>query len=220
KLRGRPIVALDLPGFGGASAIDPARATAPHQARAVKGVLDALGIPHAILIGSSMGGGISMRFASDFPEATRGVVLLGSVGPVVDKSPLNHMLDEGRNPLIPSSRDEFLAMLDFVTEKKIWVPGAVASYLAHKQIARHDVLTKMFEAWIGQDASDVDQVLSKITAPTLVIHGARDRAIDISTGRFMAERISNAKLIELAGVGHVPQLEATARVARAIKELA
>jgi abhydrolase domain-containing protein 6 len=219
KLRGRPIVALDLPGFGAASAIDPARATAPHQARAVKGVLDALGIPHAILIGSSMGGGISMRFASDFPEATRGVVLLGSVGPVVDKSPLNHMLDEGRNPLIPSSREDFLAMLDFVTEKKVWVPGVVASYLAAKQIARRDALTKMFEAWIGQDASEVDRVLATIEAPTLVIHGERDRAIDISTGRFMAERISNAKLIELAGVGHVPQLEATARVARAIKEL-
>ncbi|HEX7667668.1 MAG TPA: alpha/beta fold hydrolase, partial [Polyangiaceae bacterium] len=79
-LRGLPIVALDLPGFGAASAIDPALATAEHQAKALKGVLDALSISKAVVVGSSMGGAISLRFASDFPDVVEGLVLLGSVG--------------------------------------------------------------------------------------------------------------------------------------------
>lgn len=219
KLRGYPVVALDLPGFGDASEIDPARATAEHQARAVKGVLDELKISKAILVGSSMGGGISLRFASDFPEVTSAVVLLGSVGPQVDKSPLNHMLDEGRNPLIPSSRDEFMKMLDFVAEKKVFVPRPIASYLAEKQIARRDRLTAMFDSWLSQGPDILDHALTKITAPTLVIHGQHDRVIDISSARATAERVANAKLVIFDDVGHVPQLEAPGRVAKAIKEL-
>ena len=175
KLRGRAIVALDLPGFGDASSIDPSRATAPYQARAVKGVLDALGITNVILVGSSMGGGISLRFASDFPEVTRGVVLLGSVGPAVDKSELGHLLDKGENPLIPSSREDFLGMLDFVAEKKLFVPRAIASYLAQKQVARRPALTAMFASWIAQPPSALEDVLPSIKAPT-ARHSWRSRS--------------------------------------------
>jgi pimeloyl-ACP methyl ester carboxylesterase len=219
KLRGRAIVALDLPGFGGASTIDPSRVTAPHQARVVKAVLDALGIAKVIVVGASMGGGISLRFASDFPDATRAVVLLGSVAPEADKSELGHLLDAGQNPLIPSSRAEFLGMLDFVAEKKLFVPGVIASYLASKQVARHEILTALFAAWRAQDSSALEDVLPSIKAPTLVIHGDRDRLIDLSSARLNAERVPNAKLIVLPGVGHVPQMEATARVAQEIKNL-
>jgi pimeloyl-ACP methyl ester carboxylesterase len=220
KLRGRAVVALDLPGFGAASPIDPAHATAEHQARAVKGVLDALHISKAILVGSSMGGGISLRFASDFPEATHALVLLGSVGPLVDKSPLNHALDRGENRLIPRSREDFVNMLDFVAEKKIFAPGFIVSYLASDQVARRDRLQAMFDAWIAQPEDLLDHVLKNVKAPTIVMHGDHDRVIDISSGRAIAERVPNAKLIVLEGIGHVPQFEATGRVARTIKELA
>lgn len=216
KLRGRPIIALDLPGFGASSAIDPARATAVLQARAIKGVLDALEKMNVVLVGSSMGGGIALRFASDFPDVTAGVVLLGSVGPLVEKSQLQHALDQGKNPLIPSSRAEFMVMLDFVTAKKIWVPAPIAAYLASKQIARRQALDALFATWIAQDASDLDGVLAKITAPTLVIHGELDRVIDVTTARAIAARVPNATLMVLPGIGHVPQLEAPDRVARAI----
>lgn len=220
KLRGRAIVALDLPGFGDASPIDPSAATAPRQARAVKGVLDSLGISRVVLIGSSMGGGISLRFASDYPEATRAIVLLGSVGPAAEKSELSRMLDEGKNPLIPSNREELVAMLDFVAEKKIWVPRAVGSYLAAEQLARRDALTAMFAAWVDQGPAAIDDVLGGITATTVVIHGECDRVIHVSSGRALAARVPGAKLIVLPGVGHVPQIEAVGRVAKEIAALA
>ena len=219
-LRGLPIVALDLPCFGAASAIDPALATAEHQAKALKGVLDALSISKAVVVGSSMGGAISLRFASDFPDVVEGLVLLGSVGPAADKSDLGHALDVGENPLIPRTHEEYVKMLDFVAEKKIFAPKVIVSHLASDQIARRDRLQAMFEAWIAQPEETMDAVLRRVKAPTVVMHGDHDRVIDLSSGRAIAERVPNAKLMVLEGIGHVPQFEATKRVAAVIADLA
>lgn len=216
NLRGRPVIALDLPGFGRASRIGPDRATAVHQARAIKGVLDQLGVNRAALVGSSMGGGIALRFAHDYPDHTRAVVLLGSVGPTVDKSPLLEALDRGENPLLPGTHDEYMAMIDFVTHKKPWIPRSIASYLAADQSARKTDLTGIFAGWRAQDELEMEAALGRVKAPVLVIHGERDRVIDLSTARALTKHLENSKLLVLPGVGHVPQIEAPAEVARAI----
>jgi abhydrolase domain-containing protein 6 len=216
KLRGRAIIALDLPGFGGASPIGADRATAVHQARAVKGVLDHLNVSRATLVGSSMGGGIALRFAHDYPEQTRAVVLLGSVGPTVDKSQLLEALDRGENPLLPGTLGEYLAMINFVTHKKPWIPRSIAAYLADDQSARKSHLTALFAGWLAQDELEMAAALGDVKAPTLVIHGEKDRVIDLSTARAIASHVKNSTLLVLPGVGHVPQLEAPGEVARAI----
>ena len=216
----RPVVALDLPGFGAATRIPGARSNAGDQARAVKDALDALGTKRATLVGASMGGAVTLRFAADFPEATRAIVLLGSVGPVVDKSPFVLGLDEGKNPLIPSSHDEFFAMLDFVTVRRPWLPSSIGAFLAAEQVKRKPELVELFDGWVAQDGGALDAALERVKAPTLVIHGERDRVIDVSSARAIAERIPTSKLLVLPDVGHVPQLEVPQRVARAITDFA
>jgi class 3 adenylate cyclase len=52
-------------------------------------------------------------------------------------------------------------------------------------------------------AIDVRDILSAIHVPTLVVHRARDRAVDIAHGRFLAERIKGAKFVELSGEDHL-----------------
>lgn len=216
KLGGHPIIALDLPGFGEASRIGADRATAVHQARAVKGVLDHLAVRRATLVGSSMGGAIALRFAHDFPAHTRAVVLLGSAGPTVDKSELREALDRGENPLIPGTLGEYEAMIDFVTHKKPWIPRSIGAYLAADQIARKMDLTALFAGWLAQDELEMAAALAQVKAPTLVIHGEKDRVIDLSTARAIASHVKNSTLLVLPGVGHAPQLEAPGDVARAI----
>jgi class 3 adenylate cyclase len=49
---------------------------------------------------------------------------------------------------------------------------------------------------------DVRHVLPAIQVPTLILHRAADRAIDVANARYMAERIPGSKLVELAGVDH------------------
>ncbi len=216
----RPVIALDLPGFGKATRIDGARSNAAHQARAVRDALDALGTKRATLVGASMGGAIALRFAADFPERTRSIILLGSVGPIVDKSAFMHALDGGKNPLIPGTHDEFVAMLDFVTVKRPWLPQSIGAYLAAEQVKRKSDLVELFDGWLAQDAAELDAALSRVKAPTLVIHGELDRVIDLSSARAIADRVASSTLMVLPNVGHVPQLEVPREVARAITEFA
>ncbi len=216
--RTQGVVALDLPGFGEASQVDRGHSSAMHQARAVKGALDALSVEHVTIIGASMGGAISLVVASQFPEMTRAVVLLGSVGPVVDKSVFLLGLEGGHNPLIPGSYDEFVGMLDFVTSKKPWVPRTIGAYLASKQVERKAHLTEMFDGWLSQDPAEMEALLPRVVAPTLVVHGELDRVIHLSTAREIAKRVKTSTLLVLPGVGHVPQLEAPTEVAEAIEK--
>ena len=216
RLRGRRIIALDLPGFGAASRIGRDQSKAALQARVIRDVLDSLGVSRATLVGASMGGAIAIRFAADFPERTRALVLLGSVGPLVDKSELVHALDRGENPLIPASHEEFLAMLDFVSAKRPFLPRAIGEYIASEQVARRADLSELFAGWLDQDAQDLDAALARVKAPTLVVQGELDRVIHPSTARAIAEHIEKSKLMLLPDIGHVPQLEATKTVANAI----
>jgi class 3 adenylate cyclase len=54
---------------------------------------------------------------------------------------------------------------------------------------------------------DVRHVLPTIRVPTLVVHRTGDRAVDVRSGRLIAERIPGARLVELPGNDHYPVIE-------------
>ena len=56
---------------------------------------------------------------------------------------------------------------------------------------------------------DIRQVLPSIHVPTLVLHRTDDRWVDVGSGRYLAEHISGAVLIELPGADHRPWLDDT-----------
>jgi pimeloyl-ACP methyl ester carboxylesterase len=66
------------------------------------------------------------------------------------------------------------------------------------------------------DAFDARERLWEIQCPSCVIHGTDDRLIPVERGRELAQGIEGARLVELDGVGHLPQLEAPAELAAEI----
>src|SRR5215213_10785759 len=70
------VQALDLPGFGGSSKPALARYGAPFFARSVIGVMDALEIERAHLVGNSMGGRVAIEVGLRSPDRVRGIALL------------------------------------------------------------------------------------------------------------------------------------------------
>jgi len=54
---------------------------------------------------------------------------------------------------------------------------------------------------------DVRHVLPTIRVPTLIVHRTGDRAVDVRSGRLMAERIPGARFVELAGEDHYPVID-------------
>jgi pimeloyl-ACP methyl ester carboxylesterase len=217
--RKRGIVAIDLPGHGRSSDVDDADIATPRRhATAVLGVLDALAIPRAIIVGNSLGGGIALRIAADTPDRVAAMVLIASTGP------WSHATDEARswaesdNPLIPGASDAAMrAFMERVTEKPPAVPKAVIRYVTARRSARSERLRRLFGHFIqARGAEAIPSELAAIRAPTLVIHGERDRVIDVSSAHKLARGLPASTLYVLPGIGHVPQLEAPGRVARII----
>ncbi len=205
-------VLLDLPGHGASSAMRDASARA--QAAVLAGFLDHLGIERAVIAGNSMGGGIALRFARDYPDRVRGLVLVASVAAEVVPNELTAALDRGENLLVPDSHDKTDEFLRTVTARPPRVPRAVQRYVTSERVARQAQLDTFFRAW--RAAADVPADLEAISAPTLVIHGALDRIVHPATADLLTARLPRARRVILSGIGHVPQLEAPSAVARLI----
>ena len=214
--RKRPLIIPDLPGFGAAPAIAPGQATARRQAAVVAGLLDQLRVPRAHLAGSSMGGGISLRLAADAPARVASLTLIGSVGPVVDKSELQLALDRGENPLVIQSSADFDAFMRLVLERRPPSTRAILRHLAHERAGRSAALTTLFGGWTSGDGPPDE--LEAIRAPALVVHGDCDRVVHVSTARALASRLPRARLELLRGVGHAPATETPRRVASLLQE--
>ena len=216
--RRRPLLIPDMPGYGDASEVNRDRASARVQAEAVVRLLDHTGIDRADLIGNSMGGGISLRVASDYPDRVRSLTLIASVGPEIERSQVGVALDRGENLLIPTNHDDTDEFLALVTERLPPVPRALRRYIASERIATAGRLHEMFAGWKDSPAADnIPETFDHIHAPALVIHGQQDRVIHPATGRALANQLPNARLIELDGVGHVPQIESPRAVGRAVE---
>jgi DNA-binding CsgD family transcriptional regulator len=67
-------------------------------------------------------------------------------------------------------------------------------------------------------AFDVRDELSKIEAPTLVLHRTGDQIHPLEQGRYLAEHIPNARLVELRGTDHIPFFEDADHIVDLIEE--
>ena len=213
------VIIPDLPGFGAASAIVPERASAMHQSRILLGLLDSLGFARAHFAGNSMGGGIVQRLAQDHPGRVVSMTLLGSVGPLIQKSIVGEALDRGENPLVLEEAGKIETLMRLVAEKPVPSTKAMLRYLGVKRVARKEDQLATFRGWsLPADGEGIPTDLEAIQTPALVIHGKEDRVIHPATGRALANRLPNARLVELDGIGHVPQMEAPDAIARAIDD--
>ncbi len=216
--RARGLVIPDLPGHGAADPIPRERASARAQAAAVAAVVAHAGAERAHLVGNSMGGGIALRFAQDYPARAASITLIGSVGPVVERSEVGEAIDRGENPLITRDPDDLERLLRLVAERVPPSTRAMRRYLGTERWKRSAALAELFRGWVEPAAGEgVPTALGALDAPALVIHGDKDRVIHPSTGRALAEGLRRARYAPMASLGHVPQLEDPRGVARELE---
>lgn len=197
-------VALDLAGHGKSSGEGHADVL-PH-ARDIIALVEALGLPHAILIGHSMGGAIAQLAALQAPERVAGLVLIGT---------------GSRLPIAPALLEQIavdpIAAVDRMM-KLVWGP---AGSLALQQLGRQRLLS-VSPALLERDyracqAFDSRPQLEQITAPTLVIAGAEDRVVPLKFSRTLAETIPGAMLVIVPHAGHMLPLEQPQAVRAALE---
>jgi pimeloyl-ACP methyl ester carboxylesterase/DNA-binding winged helix-turn-helix (wHTH) protein len=167
-------------------------------------VLDAVGSRQAVVVGVSAGGAVATLFAARHPERVRSLVLFGASAKYIRS-------DDYPPGISPDLVDPFLERLErrwgdgFLFER--FCPSVAEDPRLQSEYARFQRLSaspggavSYLRALLEMDVRDA---LPLVTAPTLVIHARGDRSDPIEGARYMADRISGARLIELDSDDHL-----------------
>jgi len=171
------------------------------------GVLDALGIEQAHIIGASMGGMIAQTIAIRHPERTLSLVsIMSNTGGFWNGQPALTMYAVLLKPA-PRDREAFIQhAVDMFT--KIGGSGYEPDVEDLRTIATtsydrgHDPRGSQRQLAAIVADRDRSPALAHVKVPTTVIHGADDKLVRPSGGRATAKAIPGAKLVEIAGMGH------------------
>lgn len=200
------IIALDLPGHGNSVSDTSLSYTIENQAKWLNEFMEALDIKKAHVIGNSMGGAICLKLTYLHADKVLSMTLLDSAGVYVAKSELILQLEKGINPLIAGTTDEYKKLMDFVMEKKPYIPGFAIAVMTEEKIARKSLDEKIFTD-IRNDIGLIENRLSEIHTPTLIIWGDKDRVIHLDNAGEFHKKIQGSQLAVLSGIGHLPMVE-------------
>ncbi|QHE83874.1 alpha/beta fold hydrolase [Hydrogenophaga sp. BPS33] len=210
------VIAPDMVGFGYSDR--PAGHTYSMDswvAQAV-GVLDALEIQRADLVGNSFGGALALALAVRHPQRVRRLVLMGAVGVPFDITP---GLDAvwGYEPSFKTMR----ALLDVFAHNPALATDELAQlrYEASIRPGFHESFSAMFPAprqrWVDAMCSPAADIRA-LPHETLVLHGREDRVIPLANSLTLAQWIPNSQLHVFGQCGHWTQIEHAARFNRLV----
>jgi len=205
---GYRVIRYDVRGHGRTTA--PATGyTWQNYALDLRDLLASLSVETAHVVGLSMGGGIALQFALDFPERVSSLVLVDSALPGFDYSPeFAGAIEE----LVAAVRAEGPR----AAFERLWLTHPLFDG-ARRFPERFELLRTMVLAYTAADYLDetpyapperqaVDQ-LAEVRAPTLVLVGELDIPDFQLIAEVLAGNIAGARLRVIADSGHIPPLE-------------
>lgn len=199
------VVAPDLPGHGPQGGRGGPSIAA--YAEWLDGFLGALGEGPVVVAGHSMGGAVAQTLALARPERLAGLILVGTGARLRVLVRILELLRE--HPVEGQSLIQGLSYAAGTPRERV----AVAD-----RVLRETAPRVTLGDYLACDRFDVRERLGEIRTPTLVMTGAEDRLTPLKYGRFLAAAIPGAHLVEIAGVGHFPQLEQPEAVNGPIRE--
>lgn len=171
----------------------------------IRAVMDAVGSEKAILFGHSEGGSVSALFAATYPNRTKGMIAFGIFAkrrysidypwaPTdVERQKVYNMIEHGSGSgamnlesLAPSKAQDAAFMN--------WLANYFRSGASPSAAM---ILTKM------NTQVDIIGILDSVNVPVLILQRKNDIDVKIEEGRFIANRIPNAKMVELDGEDHL-----------------
>ncbi len=171
----------------------------------VRAVMDATGSERAALFGVSEGGSMSILFSATYPERTSALILYGSIarGSWAPDYSWGDRLDQEHEDWLEGWRKEWGGPYGIET----FAPSAAHDAQFRQWWAKYLRLGASPSAVINvfrmNAAIDVRDILPAVHVPTLVLHRLGDQAIEIEHGRYIAQHIPGARLVELSGDDHL-----------------
>ncbi|KZZ48767.1 alpha/beta hydrolase, partial [Oleiphilus sp. HI0118] len=177
------------------------------QVAFVNELMAKLSVERFHLVGNSMGGAISSLYAARHPEQVLSMTLISPAGVHDFPSEMDALLKEGKNPLIPESEEQFYTLLDFVMSEQPFIPAAIAKAEAEVSVSRAEINKKIFADIRSDMELGLEKEYKNISAPTLIIWGDQDKAINVKNIDRYAALVSNSQKVVLEGIGHVAMIE-------------
>jgi pimeloyl-ACP methyl ester carboxylesterase len=230
-------VAMDLPGFGGSDPAAGGDYSVAAHARVVARVIQEQDRGPVHLLGNSLGGAVSVLVAADRPDLVRSLTLISPAMPDLRprRSPAvligafavpglrqladryttrSSVEDRVRSVLNVCFADPSLVpenrWIEAVAEQRrqLGVPWARAAFAGS--------VRGLVASYLRTGPTSLWSVAGRITVPTLVIWGARDRLVDPALAPRTTRAIPGARMIVLPGVGHTAHLEAPRQTAQLV----
>jgi pimeloyl-ACP methyl ester carboxylesterase len=172
------------------------------------GLMDALGIEKAHLVGASMGGQIAQTIAIEHQVRVRSLVsMMSTTGSMKVGQPAPQVLLQLFAGPRPVTREETIeqrvrAMRAVGSPKYPGKDDEVAARAARAYDRCNDPEGIARQAIATVASGDRTEGLKKLQIPALVIHGVADRMCNVSGGKATAEAIPGAELMLIEGLGH------------------
>ncbi len=204
-------IAMTCPGWGESGEFDPS--TEPRSvvnARAVKLLMDELGLEKAALVGNSMGGMCIQQFVVDYPERISHIIMMGAPAP-------------GVNPMTPGGWSEGMSVLrecyadpspeNFKRLVRVMVYDS--SFVTDELVkARSDAAMKNtthLKNWLKPGAPgsghELADKLMKVQTPALIVQGRDDRTVPMEGSMRLLSLFPNSRLLVFNHCGHWAQIE-------------
>ena len=210
--KGYRVILLDCPGFNKSDTLYVTEPRGLVNARAVKGLMDALDIGRAHLVGNSLGGITSLSFALEYPERLGKQILMGPGG--LGPSLFQAMPMEGIKLLLNLYRDPTLDNLKRMIQVFVYDPARITDDLLNgrfENMLRNPEHLRNFADGFAKDPTtltkDLSPRLGEIGADTLVIWGRDDRFVPLDHGIKLVWALPNAQLHIFSKCGHWAQWE-------------
>ncbi|NWF64018.1 MAG: alpha/beta hydrolase, partial [Chloroflexi bacterium] len=222
------VIAYDRPAFGLTERPMDWEGESPYSQKAqvelVIGLMDALGVEKATLVGNSAGGTISMLAALKYPERIEGLILVDPavyagggapawVRPLLGTPQFNHI-----GPLfarqIQEQGDEFIKTA-WHDPNKI-TPEIFAGYRKPLQANNWD--KALWYLTVSSRESGLAERIIEFNLPVLVITGDDDRIVPTEQSIRLAKELPNANLVIIPQCGHLPHEECPAAFIQAVED--
>jgi len=174
----------------------------------IRAVMDEAGSERACLFAAESGAKVSFVFAATYPERASGLVVFG--GTVAGRWAPDYpwtWTDAEWDKWLDRVEQEW-GSPTFVSDLNAWVSPTLAHDSQHLHAIGRSVRLAASPGDAatrdrGERDTDVRQILPTIQVPTLVLHRTGDRVEPVEEGRYIAEHVPGARLIELQGEDHI-----------------
>ena len=224
------VILIDRAGLGWSRRRGRAGSAPAYQAAMLRGVLDALGVDRAVIVGHSWGGALAAAFALDHPARTAGLVLLAPPLYPFPRS-MTWLYALFAAPLFGPLYARTLALPLGVPFIGLGLGSAfLPQWPPRRYVARTAAMLLLRPAAFLANARDVADLArhlegqapryATLAVPTTIMTGSRDLIVAPNKqAQAFAAAVPQAKLVVLPGIGHMLHHAATGQVAAEIEKL-